>query len=270
MKISIVLTPTKSKFSPMFYAGNLEHGMKKASELGYDGVELNIRDSSKVDQNKIIQLSKDYNLNIISMGTGQAYYEEGISLASADSNIQEKTYSRLKDHIDFANKMGSQVVLGSIRGKFGSNKNIRKKQENKAYETVKKCVKYAEESDVTLTIESINYQDTNFINTTYDAIDYINKFSSDNIKLLIDTFQLELQGENINDSIKKAKDLLVHIHLVDSDRKIPGQGNIDFKEVIKYLKDVNYRGFLSAEIIPLPNDDTAAKEYIDAVRELIK
>ena len=45
MKTCLVLTPKKSKFSPLLFAGKMDHGIKRASELGYDGIEINIHDS---------------------------------------------------------------------------------------------------------------------------------------------------------------------------------------------------------------------------------
>ena len=43
MKTCLVLTPKKSKFSPLLFAGKMDHGIKRASELGYDGIEINIK-----------------------------------------------------------------------------------------------------------------------------------------------------------------------------------------------------------------------------------
>jgi len=269
MKISIVLSPEESDFSPMFFCGNLEYGIKKAYEYGYDGVELNIRDSKKINQKKIVELTESYNLKVVSFGTGQAYYGDGISLASSDDKIQKMVLKRIMDHIDFAGKVGAQVVLGSIRGKYSTDVSIRKKEEQKALETVKKCAKYAEDQNIILTLEPINKKDTNFINNMDEAIEYKKLIGFENIKLLADTYQMYPEEKSIEEAITKAKNDLVHIHLVDTDRKIPGYGLIDFKSILKTLIEIEYNGFLSAEIIPIPNDESAAEEYIKNVRKIL-
>lgn len=269
MKTCLVLTPTKSKFSPLFYAGNLEYGIKRASEIGYDGIEINIRDSSKINQEKIIELSDSYNLDIVSIGTGQAYCEEGLSLANADKKIREQTFKRLKDHIDFANKIGAQVVLGSIRGKYSIDEKTRKNEKIGAFETIKKCAKYAMGQGVILTLEPINKRDTNFINTIDETLGYIEDLDCENVKIVADTYQMETEEKSIEDSLKKAGNSIVHVHLVDTDRKIPGLGNIDFKTILETLKKIRYNGFLSAEIIPIPDDDSAAQLYLEKVKKLL-
>lgn len=269
MKTCLVLTPKKSKFSPLLFAGKLDHGIKRAVELGYDGIELNIYDSAKIDQKHIIDTLNSYDLDLVSFGTGQTYYEDGISLASADPKIREKTVNRLKDHICFASKADAQVVIGGIRGTFSKDQKTKDAEYEGALQAVRTCADFASEYDVTLTIEPINSKDTSFINTIQEGLEFLKQIDCENVKLLADTYQLDLEEKSITDALKLAGDLLVHVHLVDTDRLAPGCGRIDFKEVLKTLKEINYKGYLSAEILPKPDDETAAKQYIENVKKIL-
>ena len=56
---------------------------------------------------------------------------------------------------------------------------------------------------------------------------------------------------------------------MDSNRWAPGYGHIDFKEVLSALKRVGYQGYLSLEVLPLPDPDTAAKKGIETTRKLL-
>lgn len=269
MKLGLVLTPKKSKFSPLLFAGKMDYGIKRAAELGYDGIEINIRDSSKIDQNHIIDVINSYDLKIVSFGTGQAYYEDGISLADANPKIREKTVGRLKEHIRFAGKAGAQVVIGGIRGKFTEDPKIKKAEYEGALEAIKSCSIFANEYSVTLTIEPINRNETNFINTMQEAKDYLELINEENVKLLADTYQLYFEEKSITEAIKLAGEKLVHVHLVDTDRLVPGNGTIDFKPILKTLREVGYNAYLSAEILPIPNDEIAAEQFIENVKKLI-
>jgi len=82
----------------------------------------------------------------------------------------------------------------------------------------------------------------------------------DNVLLHIDTFHMNIEGVSFRDSILEAKDLLGYVHLADSNRWAPGYGHINFVEIISILKKINYQGFLSFEILPLPDPDSAAKK----------
>jgi len=70
-------------------------------------------------------------------------------------------------------------------------------------------------------------------------------------------------------SIENAGDRIFHFHIADSNRWYPGAGHIDFPAVVEQLKRIGYDGFLSAEIIPMPDPDTAAAKNISFMRGLV-
>ena len=61
-------------------------------------------------------------------------------------------------------------------------------------------------------------------------------------------------------AIRQAGDLLGHFHAADSNRRAPGMGHVDYEEITTALHDVRYRGWLSAEVLPLPDDYSAARQ----------
>jgi sugar phosphate isomerase/epimerase len=61
---------------------------------------------------------------------------------------------------------------------------------------------------------------------------------------------------------------LFHFHIADSNRWYPGAGHIDFKEVIDTLVKIGYKGFASAEILPLPDPETASEKTIKYMHKI--
>jgi sugar phosphate isomerase/epimerase len=55
---------------------------------------------------------------------------------------------------------------------------------------------------------------------------------------------------------------------VDSNRQAPGYGHLDFRGVIKTLQDIHYQGYLSFEVLPIPNSQKAAEQGIRYVKEI--
>ena len=49
-------------------------------------------------------------------------------------------------------------------------------------------------------------------------------------------------------AIRKAGKLINHIHIADNDRYYQGHGHINFREIIRALKDIEYDGTLALEI----------------------
>jgi sugar phosphate isomerase/epimerase len=269
MKISLVLTPRKTRFAPLLFAGDMEHGIKRAAELGYEGVELNIRDPTSLDRDKLIASVRTYNLKVVALGTGQAYIEEGLSLADSNPNIRHRTVARLKDHIQLAHYLDTQVVIGGIRGKFSLDESVKQVQYEGALNAMQECIQIANELGVILTVEPINRYETNFINTLGEGLSFLQDLGDTQVKLLADTFHMNIEERSLIDSLKVARYKLSHVHLVDSNRLAPGQGHIDFQSIIHTLHEIDYDGYLSAEILPKPDDDTAARLNIGYVRMLL-
>ncbi|HDH06822.1 MAG TPA: sugar phosphate isomerase/epimerase, partial [Thermoproteales archaeon] len=77
--------------------------------------------------------------------------------------------------------------------------------------------------------------------------------NSPSLKLLLDTFHMNIEEPLIEESIKKAGKKIGHFHVADSNRLAPGMGHLDFKSIIGSLKETGYEGFLSAEVIIKPS-----------------
>jgi sugar phosphate isomerase/epimerase len=61
---------------------------------------------------------------------------------------------------------------------------------------------------------------------------------------------------------------LWHVHLGDNNRLPPGHGLIDFPEIVMALLQAGYQGYLSAELSPKPDADTAAQQTLVYMRSL--
>jgi sugar phosphate isomerase/epimerase len=70
------------------------------------------------------------------------------------------------------------------------------------------------------------------------------------------------------ESLRTAGDRVLHVQLTDSNRLAAGQGHIDFPELVEVLRELDYRGYLSAEVLPLPDSRTAARQAVEFFRAL--
>jgi sugar phosphate isomerase/epimerase len=57
-----------------------------------------------------------------------------------------------------------------------------------------------------------------------------------------------------------------HVHIADSHRRYPGSGHLDFDSIFATLKDMHYQGYVSAELFPLPDADTAAQKTMEFLK----
>lgn len=76
---------------------------------------------------------------------------------------------------------------------------------------------------------------------------------SEKFGILLNTGHTNINGENLYEAILESKGILLHIHLDDNKGDfdthiVPGAGNIEFKPILKALKKIEYRGFITIEL----------------------
>lgn len=268
MKLSIALAPTKSVFAPLLYSGDLLFGIKRAAALGYDGVELNIRDTSDQPLDEIIKAAKEHALDITALGTGQSYLRDGLSILSPDKTVRDRLIERLRLHIDFGARTGAKLILGGVFGKLEGNADDRKKEYDGARETVHSLAEYAQRCAVEIVIEPINRYETNFLNTIDQALAFISNVGCTGVKVLPDTFHMNIEEQDPWMALISAGAMVGHVHVADSNRMSPGSGHVDFPGLFTALRSINYSGYISGEFLPLPDDETAASRNIEYLRKI--
>jgi len=267
MKKVISLSPTRSKFGPLLFSGNLNFGLKKASELGYDGVEISIRDSNEIDFSGLQARLKALDLKVYGISTGQTYYNDGFSLFSNDTKKRAKAVKRMKNHIDLAVELGAMVIIGGIRGRLeGERDNSKQLELGKA--AVHEVCCYGAKKEVNLLLEPINRYETNIINTLFQGIELIKDLQLQNIKILADTFHMNIEEISYQQAFEETREYLGYIHFSDSNRLAPGLGHIDFKTIITTLIKIGYEGPIGIEVLPKPTDFIAAKGAIEFLNNL--
>ena len=267
--LSLSVSPTKAGLAPVLFAGDINKGIETASSLGYDAVEPSLLNSAKIDQDCLIDDLKEKNLKILAISTGQTYYHEGASLFGLDKEKRDMAVQRMKDHIGLAEKLKSMVLIGGIRGALDADPKKAKSQQQDGKEAIKECAVYAKDRGITLLLEPINRFETNLINTVGQAMELIEETGMDNIKILPDTFHMNIEEASIEDSLKRAGDPVGYMHFADSNRHAPGWGHTDFKSIIDTLKDMDYKGAIGVEVLPLPTDIEASTQGIAYLKKLL-
>lgn len=266
MKKCIVISTPGAQFSALAMKEDFKEGIKKVADLGYDAVELAVRDPRLIDVHEIQKLLEQYHLPVPAIGTGQAYGEEGLSFTDPDPEVRRKAIQRIKDQMNLALELGgAQVIIGLIRGTVKPGLN-REEAEKHFMQSMGECLDYRPE--VTLTMEPINRYETNLYNDTRSAMEVMDKIGRSNLKILIDTFHMNIEEPDIVESILAARYHISHVHFADSNRWAPGCGHINFKVILDALKEIGYQGAISAEILPKPTPEECLKLTITYYQKL--
>jgi len=267
MRLSLVLSIQPARFNAVALTGDWEANIARIAGWGYDGVELAIRDPRLVDGVALLDTLARYGLRVPAIGTGQAWGEEGLSFTDPDPARREQAIQRVSAHVPLAAQAHALIIIGLLRGVVRPGVSP---QQALAWlvEALLRTTEAAGARGVRLCLEPINRYETTLINTVAQGLDLIERVGASNLGLLLDTFHMNIEEPVLEDSIRAAGDRLYHVHVADSNRWYPGAGHVDFAGVIGALRQAGYTGWLSAEIMPEPDPDTAARRTIEYLRRL--
>lgn len=269
MKLAVTATPRAGRFSPLLLRGSMADAVVIAAKLGFDGVEVHLRHPEDIDKAAFAKLVATYGLEVPTVGTGLAAVEDGLTLSDPDPEIRRRAVGRVKEHIGFAAEVGSAVTIGLIAGNLGDNPQKRSVLRGEMLESLFECCQAARDVGVMVLLEPINRYESDHLNTQEQGLEILQEVGAPNMKLLCDIFHMNIEEIDISGTLRRVGKNLGHVHLVDSNRQVPGHGHLDFRGVLNTLSDVDYHGYLSFEALPIPDSHRAAEDGLRTVRSLL-
>jgi len=265
MNLSVVLSTQALQFQVAPFKGDLESDLARIAAMGYDGVELALRDPELLDEQDLLALLSKHGLQVPAIGTGQAWGEEGLSFTHADPQVRRAAIERIKAHFPLASRLGAVIIIGLIRGIAGPSVDHAQAR-LWLVEALQECSGAASPSGVRLALEPINRYETTLLNSVAEGLEVIERVGADNLGLLLDTFHMNIEEPSIEESVRRAGSRIFHFHVADSNRCYPGAGHLDFSAILGVLRSLGYAGYISGEFLPLPDAVTAAERAIAHLR----
>jgi sugar phosphate isomerase/epimerase len=254
----IALSPRLTQFGPVMYSGNLDQGLNAVSAAGFKYVELSLRSTNDINPDELSNTLKSLNLKITAIATGQACLFDQLCLGAENDQLRKKAVEHFKSITILAKKINSgAVIIGGIRGRLAGTESEYQRNFDKGVNAIRECAKWTDSIGIPLLIEPINRYETNWIFTAEDGRDLIDRIGVNSVKLLLDTFHMNIEESNIVDAILKTGNRLGYVHFADNTRHAPGQGHTDFRLILSTLASIGYSGPVVAEVLPLPDDNTA-------------
>ncbi|MFC1539466.1 sugar phosphate isomerase/epimerase family protein [Candidatus Latescibacterota bacterium] len=268
-----------SQSTAVYYYYSLEYAINELHDLGYDAVEIwggrphmycNDLDE-QIDGLK--GLLNKHGMKVCNFIPAQFRYPS--VLCSENEVVRKDSVEYIKKGIDNAEKIGSpSVSLCAGMVLFDKDTDNGRKQLVKSF---KELEKYIRDKNITLLIEPAHKYESNLIITVDDCLRMLDELVSDKFGILLDTGHCNINGENFEEIIPKCKGLPFHIHLDDNNgdydsHLIPGKGNVDYKALVRALKEINYSGYISAELsaVYIMNPTSACRETLTFLKDVFK
>jgi 5-keto-L-gluconate epimerase len=267
IKLSIAIADTNALPSAFVVFRGFEKYIPVARSLGYDGVELALKNASEVNEANLDKWLSDTGMKVSCISTGQVFADTGYMFTDPDPVKRKALSTIFRDLIDLASVYGHLVNIGRVRGNLSPNNpdDSRKLFIDLAHEL---CI-YGASKGVTLILEPVNRYEINFINSLNEGAELLKEINEPNFKLMPDVFHMNIEDVSFVEELKKHIQHIAYIHLADSNRMAPGKGHTDFGKIFNGLKEIGYSGWVSVEILPVPDPHTAATQAADFLKPII-
>ena len=266
MKIGLAVSTEDALPSAyVVYRDDLCRCIERCADLGYDGVELALRHASQVDVPRIKQRLAATGLEIPCISTGQIFAADHLYFTHPDGSVRDRAVDRIIDMIRLASEFNAMVNLGRVRGTIHAEDNLGTARD-RYVDCLSRCVEIAEPLAVELLVEPVNRYEVNFINNCAQGLELIRDSGLRCTRLMPDTFHMNIEDASFRDALVEARHFIGYVHVADSNRLAPGWGHIPFNEIFGILREINYNDWITVEILPEPDPDSAAQQAIKFLR----
>lgn len=249
----------EARGGPFVLWDDLQGSIRFAAELGYDAVEIFPPGPDAIDPDSLRRMLDEHNLKLAAVGTGAGWVKHQLQLADSNPDRRAAAQAYVQSIIDFAGPFGASAIIGSMQGRSGGEVTVPAARDY-LREALEAGGEAASKYGVPLIYEPLNRYETNQCNRMADGVALLESLQTRNVVLLADLFHMNIEEEDLGQSLIAAGKHVGHIHFVDSNRRPVGNGHLEFKSIIDALRKINYSGYLSAEAFAWPDSHAAARQ----------
>jgi D-psicose/D-tagatose/L-ribulose 3-epimerase len=232
----------------------------RIKEWGFDGVELFISPEEPANLQAVratldrLQLER----------TTCCVLPRDANLVSSAAATRAHGLDFLKKCVDRTADLGGRLMCGPLHSALGvmTGRRRTEKEWKWAVKGLRSAAARAQRRRVCLCVEPLNRFETYFLNTLEDAARLVHDVGAPNVKIHFDTFHSNIEEKHPAESLRAVAKDLGHVHISENDRGIPGTGHVDWKGVLKVLKEIGYEGWLTIESFARPEPALAAAAAI--------
>lgn len=232
------------------WGGDFLPFISKVKRLGFDVLEVNCGSFPERDDSYFRELRRVSEGEGVLLSGGYGPRPEH-NLSSADPALIEGAFRFWADVFHKMELSGIDRVGGALYSYWpvdfrnGFNK---AEDTQRSIENIRKLAGLAAVHGITLNMEVLNRFEGYMLNECEEAVCYVKAVGKSNVKVMLDTFHMNIEEDSLTEAIRKAGGLLGHIHIGEANRRPPSaQGRIPWKNIGQALKDVGYDQYVVME-----------------------
>ena len=223
--------------------------IEKVAKLGFDFLEIActpINGYTDRQLKDIRQAAKDNGI-FLTAGHGPAPSQ---NLASADPAVVKNAKEFFATLLKNLEKLDIHTIGGGIYSYWpvDYSKPIDKAGDwARSVENVREIGKIAGDCGVDYCLEVLNRFEGYLLNTAEEGVQFVKEVGLPSVKVMLDTFHMNIEEDSMGDAIRRTKGLLGHFHTGECNRRVPGKGRMPWREIGNALQDIGYEGLVCME-----------------------
>jgi sugar phosphate isomerase/epimerase len=261
----------------LFEGWDWERQCRFAAETGYTGLEVapftladRITEVSAERRRHLRKVAADHGLKICGLHWLLAK-TTGLHLTTFDAAIRAATTAYLIELGRACADLGGDImVFGSPAQRSLERGMTRDQAYAHAAEVFRGAMPALADCGVTVCMEPLTPQETDFVNTCADAAELIARVDHRNLQLHQDVKAMLSEPTPIPELIARYASITRHFHVNDRNLLGPGMGPTDFHPIFAALKQSGYSGWVSVEVFDYrPGAEHIARESLRYMRSVL-
>ena len=223
---------------------------------GFDGVELMLT----ADRDALHREALSAELDRLGLERTVVFApDESANPISPDPAVREAAIEKLVWAVRAAAEVGSSILAGPFHTAYPvfSGEPATEDERSWCAEVMRAGAEEGERSGVTLTTEILNRFECYLLNTVKDGLDMVARVGHPRFKIHYDTHHAHIEEQDPGAAIRSAADAIGHVHISESDRGVPGRGQVAWQASFEALKEIGYDGWLVIEAFSRQDPDFA-------------
>ena len=257
----------------------IKSAMEQASKMGFEGIELGIasqgvltHNTSQAECEEIVREAEKHGLEISAVASGESWTT---SPTANDEDVRKKIIDFTQKALQITHWLGSDAYLfvpGAVEVFFLPDAEVIPYDVcyQRASVAISQLVPVAEKLGVAIAVENVWNK---FLLSPLEMREFIDNFNTSQVGVYFDVGNVLLTGYP-DQWIRILGSRIKRVHIKDFKRSVGTadgfvdllEGDVDFEAVKQALSEINYDGYVTAEMIPFtpgrPEKTAAAMKKI--------
>jgi hydroxypyruvate isomerase len=265
--------PAAVKSSVMLWTlkGSFEDKLQIAAKAGLQSVELVGEFSNWTDTDiaRVKKLARSLNIGMDTISSTPNW--KGMPISMVDPAQRQNLLAEVSKNLTFAQKL--EIPMALLMSGDAIPGRTYQEQWSSLVEGCKRCGDLAAKTGITLIVEPLNTKVNHkgyFLDSCVAGLKLMKEVDHPSVRLLFDIYHEQVQLGDVIRSIQAAASYVKVFHIADNPgRNDPGTGEMNYDNIYKAIKKLNYKEYITMEYIPIGDPVASLKKAVDGMRASI-